>query len=82
MMEAAESQGDQTVVRRTLRRIDTMLARYIRAQLALAGLSFLFYGISLLVLRFPYAIALAALGGVLVRSFFPRWDGSPRPPPF
>jgi predicted PurR-regulated permease PerM len=42
-----------------------MLARYIRAQLALAGLSFLFYSVSLLVLSFPYAIALGFLGGVL-----------------
>lgn len=65
MIEAAESQGDQTLVRRTLQRIDTMLAKYIRAQLALAGLSFLFYSVSLLVLRFPYAIALGFLGGVL-----------------
>lgn len=42
-----------------------MLARYIRAQLALAGLSFVFYSISMLILGFPYAIALGALGGAL-----------------
>ena len=30
-----------------------MLAKYIRAQLALAGLSFVFYSVSMLVLRFP-----------------------------
>ena len=42
-----------------------MLAKYIRAQLALAGLSFVFYSVSMLVLRFPYAIALGFLGGVL-----------------
>jgi len=42
-----------------------MLAKYIRAQLALAGLSFVFYSISLLALGFPYAIALGLLGGVL-----------------
>jgi uncharacterized membrane protein HdeD (DUF308 family) len=42
-----------------------MLAKYIRAQLALAGLSFAFYSMSMLVLKFPYAIALGALGGVL-----------------
>ena len=65
MIAAGESRGDQTLVRRTLRRIDTMLASYIRAQLALAGLSFLFYSVSLLVLRLPYAIALGFLGGVL-----------------
>jgi predicted PurR-regulated permease PerM len=42
-----------------------MLAKYIRAQLALAGLSFVFYSVSMLVLKFPYAIVLGALGGVL-----------------
>jgi len=39
--------------------------KYIRAQLTLAGLSFLFYSISMLVLGFPYAFALGALGGAL-----------------
>jgi len=42
-----------------------MLGKYIRAQLALAGLSFGFYSVSMLVLRFPYAIALGLLGGAL-----------------
>ncbi len=35
-----------------------MLAKYIRAQLALAGLSFIFYTISMLVLGFPHTLAL------------------------
>jgi predicted PurR-regulated permease PerM len=65
MVAAGESRGDQTLARRTLERIDTMLAKYIRAQLALAGLSFLFYSVSLLLMRFPYAIALGFLGGIL-----------------
>jgi predicted PurR-regulated permease PerM len=52
-------------VRRVVERIDAMLAIYIRAQLALAGLSFGFYSASMLVLRFPYAIALGLPGGVL-----------------
>jgi predicted PurR-regulated permease PerM len=42
-----------------------MLAKYIRAQLALAGLSVGFYSASMLVLKFPYAIALGLLGGAL-----------------
>ena len=42
-----------------------MLANYARTQLALAGLSFVFYSACMLFLRFPYAIALGALGGVL-----------------
>jgi len=42
-----------------------MLGKYIRAQLALAGLSFVFYSICMLILGFPYAIALGAIGGAL-----------------
>jgi predicted PurR-regulated permease PerM len=42
-----------------------MLAKYVRAQLALAGLSFGFYSLSMLLLKFPYAIALGLMGGVL-----------------
>ena len=53
------------MARRVLQRADTVLAKYIRAQLALAGLSFGFYSVSMLILRFPYAIALGALGGAL-----------------
>ena len=59
------ARGDKTLFKRILRRVDTMLAKYIRAQLALAALSFVFYSVSMLVLRFPYAIALGILGGVL-----------------
>ena len=65
IIEAGERRGDRTAVERILGRVDTMLAKYARAQLALAGLSFVFYSVSMLVLRFPYAIALAVLGGVL-----------------
>ncbi|HXW13295.1 MAG TPA: AI-2E family transporter [Terriglobia bacterium] len=64
MMEAA-GLGRNTLLRRILRRIDTMLAKYIRAQLALAGLSFGFYSVAMLILRFPYALALGLLGGAL-----------------
>lgn len=65
IIEAVEVRGDRTVVKRISQRVDTMLAKYVRAQLALAGLSFVFYSVSLLVLRFPYAIALGVLGGAL-----------------
>ena len=65
--EIVEALGrrNQTGIKRILRRVDTMLAKYIRAQLALAGLSFVFYSISMLILGFPYAIALGGLGGAL-----------------
>jgi predicted PurR-regulated permease PerM len=65
IIQAGERRGDLTVLKRILQRVDTMLAKYIRAQLALAGLSFGFYSLSMLILRFPYAIALGGLGGVL-----------------
>jgi len=45
--------------------LNIMLTRYIRAQAILCGLSFLFYSGAMLLLRFPHAIALAVLGGLL-----------------
>jgi predicted PurR-regulated permease PerM len=57
--------GDQTRAKRILGKVDTMLARYVRSQLAMAGLSFVFYSTAMLILGFPYAIALGFLGGVL-----------------
>lgn len=65
VINAVERQVDGIPIKRILQQVDTMLAKYIRAQLALAGLSFVFYSVSMLVLRFPYAMALAALGAVL-----------------
>ena len=64
-IENVERQRGPTLYTRILRRVDTMLARYMRSQLALAGLSFIFYTISMLVLGFPHALALGFLGGVL-----------------
>jgi predicted PurR-regulated permease PerM len=65
MMQSVGPRGERTLLARILRRVDAMLAKYIRAQLALAGLSFVFYSASMLALGFPYAIALGLLGGVL-----------------
>jgi len=55
----------RTTFERILGQTDTMLGKYMRAQLALAGLSLLFYSTSMLVLGFPYSLALGALGGVV-----------------
>jgi predicted PurR-regulated permease PerM len=52
-------------INQILVQVDEMLAKYIRAQLALAGLSFVFYSGSMLLLKFPFAIPLGLLGGVL-----------------
>jgi predicted PurR-regulated permease PerM len=78
-IDALGRRGGQTAVKRILRQVDTMLAKYIRAQLALAGLSFAFYSVSMLMLKFPYAIALGVLGGVL--EFLPAvgWIASAAP---
>ena len=65
MIEAAEARGDPALLRRVLRHVDGMLGKYIRAQLALAGLFFLFYVVCMLILGFPDAMALGLLGGVL-----------------
>jgi len=54
-----------SVLQRIVGQVDTMLARYVQAQTALAGLSFIFYSAAMLILKFPYAIALGLLGGVL-----------------
>jgi len=64
-IEGLERRGRRTAFERIMRQIDTMLGKYIRAQLTLACLSFLFYSISMLVLGFPYAFALGAVGGAL-----------------
>jgi predicted PurR-regulated permease PerM len=64
-IDTVSPRSQETTVKRIVRRVDSMLARYIRAQLALAALSFLFYSVSMLVLKFPYALALGILGGIL-----------------
>jgi predicted PurR-regulated permease PerM len=58
-------QRNQARINQILVQVDEMLAKYIRAQLALAGLSFVFYSGSMLFLKFPFAIPLGLLGGLL-----------------
>src|SRR5215472_2408408 len=43
----------------------SMLQHYIRAKVTLGGLSFAYYSTILLILRFPHALALGLLGGIL-----------------
>jgi len=56
---------DRAFLETLLDDLDTMLARYVRAQLVLSFLAFLAYTAFLFVMRFPYALAVAAIGGVL-----------------
>jgi predicted PurR-regulated permease PerM len=53
LLEALGRRRDQAAVKRILLQVDTMLAKYIRAQLALAGLSVVVYSASMLLLGFP-----------------------------
>jgi predicted PurR-regulated permease PerM len=57
--------GDRATARRTVHRVDDVLAQYTRAQLILAGLSAVFYIVSMALLRVPYAVALGIVGGAL-----------------
>jgi len=64
--------GDRhPVIRAVADELHIMLTRFIRAQVLLCCLSFVFYAAALLLLRFPHAIALAVLGGLL--EFIPAF---------
>jgi predicted PurR-regulated permease PerM len=65
ILKAVEQQGQRTSFGTILRHVDETLAKFMRAQLLLAVLSFAFYSSALLILRFPYAVPLAIIGGVL-----------------
>ena len=52
-------------IRAVANELHVMLTRYVRAQVLLCVLSFVFYSAAMLLLGFPHAIALAALGGLL-----------------
>jgi predicted PurR-regulated permease PerM len=65
IVDAVGRGRDHTRFKQILAQVDSMLAKYVRAQLALAGLSFVFYSASMLLLGFPYAIALGLVGGAL-----------------
>ncbi len=58
-------------IRGVANELHLMLTRYIRAQVLLCAFSFVFYAAALLLLRFPHAIALAVLGGLL--EFIPAF---------
>jgi len=57
--------GGRTAARRAIQQVDRALAEYTRAQLILASLSAIFYGVSLALLGFPYPLALGVAGGAL-----------------
>ena len=65
IIRSVERGGQPTRFGQTLRHVNATLTNYVRAQLILASLSFAFYTTALLVLRFPYALPLGIVGGVL-----------------
>src|SRR5262249_44303500 len=56
---------DRAGVKRTVGKIDTMLAQYTRAQLTLAGLTGAVYTGAMAILGFPYPLALGIVSGAL-----------------
>ena len=65
VLKAVERGGQPTTLGKILRHVDVTLASYMRAQLTLAALSFVFYTTTLLILGFPYALPLGIVGGAL-----------------
>jgi predicted PurR-regulated permease PerM len=65
IVDSIGPRADRPQAKRIFGQIETMLAKFIRAQLALAALSFVFYSVSMLLLGFPYAVALGVFGGAL-----------------
>jgi predicted PurR-regulated permease PerM len=59
------SSSQRPKIRAVANDLHAMLTGYIRAQILLCVLSFVFYSVSLFLLRFPHAIALGILGGLL-----------------
>ena len=65
LARTADTARERTFVQRILEDVDVMLARYIRAQLVIAGLALVAYTLFLNIMRVPYAFAIGAVGGVL-----------------
>ena len=59
------TENNQQAIREIADELNVGLRRYIRAKVILAGWSFVFYSAAMLVAKFPQAIALGVLGGVL-----------------
>jgi predicted PurR-regulated permease PerM len=60
-----EHRHDRGFLRAVLNDLDVMLAAFIRAQLSLAALSLIAYTLVLVIARFPFSFAIAAIGGTL-----------------
>jgi predicted PurR-regulated permease PerM len=65
VIELIAQSGSRVFLEQILSDLDTMLAQYIRAQLLLSFFAFVAYGAFLLIAQMPYALAAAAIAGVL-----------------
>src|SRR5262245_54534238 len=65
LVKAITSSRTRLFLDRLIDDLDTMLASYVRAQLLLSLFASIAYAAFLLIAGFPYALAVAAIGGVL-----------------
>ncbi|HTT19131.1 MAG TPA: AI-2E family transporter [Candidatus Sulfotelmatobacter sp.] len=65
VIQLASTQERRQAIRALAEELNLMLRRYIRAKVTLGLCSLFFYSVTMLVLRYPSAIGLAVLGGVL-----------------
>jgi predicted PurR-regulated permease PerM len=69
-------EGNHQAIREIADELNIMLRKYIRAKVVLGGCSFVFYSAAMLSLRFPYAIGMGVLGGILEFVPVPGWTSS------
>ncbi len=65
MLTVAQSRAQRELLQGVLDDLNQMLAHFIRAQLILAGLTFVAYSVTLSVMQVPYALVLGTVGGLL-----------------
>ena len=65
LLGLVQSRPQRELLQGVLNDLNQMLAHFIRAQLSLAGLTLVVFGIVLSLMRVPYALVLCTLGGLL-----------------
>jgi predicted PurR-regulated permease PerM len=64
-IQLVSTERNHQTIREVAEELNTMLRKYIRAKVILGGCSLVFYSAAMLSLKFPNAISLGVLGGVL-----------------
>jgi predicted PurR-regulated permease PerM len=64
-IQFVSAESSHQTIREVAEELNTMLRKYIPAKVILGGCSLLFYSAAMLLLKFPNAISLGVLGGVL-----------------